>query len=123
MKSRDFPFCFVLASAILLGSTRGPSPDALPLDRPKQIRAEEFRSLMQTVSEGWNEADARKSADCFAAGAIYSEPPDKQLYAGRQARYDFFGGDKKPDPPMQMTGHHPALRKPSRSVSASIHSK
>jgi len=64
---------------------------------------------MHTVAEGWNEGNSRKSADCFAEDAVYSEPPDKQLYIGRKALYDFFGGDRKPEPPMQMTWHYLAF--------------
>ncbi len=53
----------------------------------------EFKKLMNTIAAGWNEGDARKSADCFSEGAIYIEPPDKQVYHGRDALYEFFGGD------------------------------
>ena len=37
------------------------------------------------------------------------EPPDRQVYFGRQAVYDFFGGPVKPEPPMQMRWHHLAF--------------
>ena len=69
----------------------------------------EFERLMQTVAEGWNEGNARKAADCFSENAIYIEPPEKQLYHGRAALYDFFGGDAGTDLPMRMTWHHLAL--------------
>jgi hypothetical protein len=61
---------------------------------------------MQTVADGWNEGNARKAADCFSENAIYTEPPDKQVYKGREALFEFFGGDAKPEPPMFMTWHH-----------------
>lgn len=66
----------------------------------------EFRLLMRNVADGWNRGDARKAALCFAEDAVYSEPPRKQLYRGRKALFEFFGGDQKPEPPMQMTWHH-----------------
>ena len=46
---------------------------------------------MQTIADGWNAGHARTAADCFSAEAIYVEPPDKQLYRGRAALYEFFG--------------------------------
>ena len=41
----------------------------------------DFEQLMQTLAEGWNEGNARKSADCFGEDAVYMEPPDG-LYHG-----------------------------------------
>jgi hypothetical protein len=74
-----------------------------------KLLAAEFRKLMSTVAEGWNEGNAKKAADCYTENAIYTEPPDKQVYVGRQALYEFFGGDKKPEPPMKMVWHHLAF--------------
>lgn len=72
----------------------------------QRLTISEFRGLMSTVAEGWNSGDARKSANCFAEDAIYTEPPDKQVYFGRESLFQFFGGDKKPDRPMRMEWHH-----------------
>jgi hypothetical protein len=69
----------------------------------------EFKRLMNTIAEGWNEGDARKSADCFSEEAVYIEPPDKQVHHGRAALYEFFGGDQGPGIPMYMTWHHLAF--------------
>jgi hypothetical protein len=69
----------------------------------------EFKKLMNTIAEGWNEGNARKSADCFSKEAVYIEPPDKQVHQGRAALYEFFGGDQGPDIPMHMTWHHLAF--------------
>ena len=71
--------------------------------------AADFALLMKTVAEGWNEGNAQKAANCFADDAVYLEPPDRQLYVGRQAIYDFFGGPRKPEPPMRMEWHHLAF--------------
>jgi ketosteroid isomerase-like protein len=66
----------------------------------------EFRALMQTVADGWNAGDARRAADCFTENAVYTEPPERQVYVGREALYDFFGGAAGPDLPMSMEWHH-----------------
>jgi hypothetical protein len=74
-----------------------------------KILTPDFERLMHTVAEGWNEGNARKAADCFSEDAVYVEPPEKQLYHGRAALYDFFGGDTGTDLPMKMTWHHLAF--------------
>lgn len=76
---------------------------------PMKITTQEFRKLLKTIAEGWNEGNPKKAADCFTDDAIYTEPPDKQVYIGRNALYEFFGGDKNPAPPMKMTWHHLAF--------------
>jgi ketosteroid isomerase-like protein len=73
------------------------------------ISTVEFNQLIQTISDGWNEGDARKAADCFSEDAIYVEPPDRQLYHGRVELYEFFGGDRGTNLPMKMTWHHLAF--------------
>lgn len=108
MKMRGFVFFCILVFEFVFSSGRRADSSALR-NEPLQIRTDQFKSLMQTVAEGWNEGDARKSADCFAESAVYTEPPDKQLYIGRKSLYEFFGGDKKPEPPMGMVWHHLAF--------------
>ena len=80
-------------------------------DSKRGTSEQDFILLMKTVADGWNEGNARKAADCFAEDAVYIEPPDRQLYVGRQAIYEFFGGPIKPDPPMHMYWHHLAFDK------------
>ncbi len=70
------------------------------------LSAAEFRALMNTVAQGWNEGDSMKSARCFAKNAVYMEPPDLQAYEGRDALYAFFGGEQQPPSPGRMTWHH-----------------
>lgn len=77
--------------------------------RNMKIATEEFTKLLTTIAEGWSEGNATKAAECYTEDAIYTEPPDKQVYIGRKALYEFFGGDKKPEPPMRMTWHHSAF--------------
>jgi hypothetical protein len=81
---------------------------------PAKTSTATFRSLMETIAAGWNEGNARKAADCFAEDALYLEPPDRQFFSGRPALYEFFGGGKKPEPPMKMTWHHLAFDEESR---------
>ena len=73
------------------------------------LNTTQFNQLMQTIADGWNEGDARKSVDCFSEDAVYTEPPDRQLYRGRAELYQFFGGDIGTDVPMNMTWHHLAF--------------
>jgi hypothetical protein len=74
-----------------------------------KITAAQFKELMQMVAAGWNEGNAKKAADWYSEDALYTEPPEKQVYVGRKALYEFFGGDRKPEPPMKMTWHHLAF--------------
>jgi hypothetical protein len=79
-----------------------------------KITAAQFKGLMQTVAAGWNEGNAKKAADWYTEDALYTEPPEKQVYVGRKALYEFFGGDRKPEPPMKMTWHHLAFDEASQ---------
>lgn len=72
----------------------------------REIKTVEFERLMQTVADGWNDGNARKAAECFTEDAIYTEPPDKQLYKGREALFKFFGGNEGRKSEMKMTWHH-----------------
>ena len=74
--------------------------------RHKPITRSEYIRLMQTVAAGLNENNGRKAADCFALDAIYSEPPNKQIYRGRDRIFEFFGGWKGRPKVMQMVWHH-----------------
>jgi len=61
---------------------------------------------MQTVAAGWNEGNSAKAAKCFTEDAVYMEPPDKQVYVGRAALFEFFGGARGPESPMHMQWHN-----------------
>lgn len=88
---------FILGLAVLL---------SIGAEQPQNITAPAFQKLMQTVAEGWSEGNARKAADCFTEDAVYTEPPDKQLYKGRKELFKFFGGDEGRKSQMKMTWHH-----------------
>jgi ketosteroid isomerase-like protein len=66
----------------------------------------EFEDLLEIIAAAWARGDARLAADCFAEDAVYSEPPDRQLYRGRAELFDFFGGNETSPPQMQMTWHN-----------------
>jgi hypothetical protein len=76
---------------------------------PVKINTQEFTKLLKRIAEAWNEGDPKKAADCYTEDAIYTEPPANQVYVGRKALYEFFGGDKKPAPRMKMGWHHLAF--------------
>ena len=104
--------CLLFIAIILFASSLWANANSSsPGDK---ITAAQFKNLMQTVAAGWNEGDAKKAADCYTEDATYTEPPDKQVYAGRKALYEFFGGDRKPEPPMKMTWHHLAFDEASQ---------
>lgn len=64
---------------------------------------------MEELATAWTEGDARRAAGCFAVDAVYSDPPDKQLFRGRDALYEFFGGDEGREGQMSMEWHHLAF--------------
>jgi hypothetical protein len=68
-----------------------------------------FRTLLDRLARAWNEGDARAAADCFTADAVYAEPPDRQLYRGREELYLFFGGDAGRPGAMSMVWHNVAF--------------
>jgi nuclear transport factor 2 (NTF2) superfamily protein len=66
----------------------------------------EFTQLLQRLADGWNNGDTKQAANCFTQDALYTEPPDKQFYSGREALYQFFGGDNGRAGQMNMVWHH-----------------
>ncbi|HET9908297.1 MAG TPA: nuclear transport factor 2 family protein [Anaerolineales bacterium] len=72
----------------------------------KNITREEFVELLQRLADGWNQGNAQQAAECFTQDAIYTEPPDKQYYNGREALYQFFGGPNGRAGEMNMAWHH-----------------
>jgi hypothetical protein len=72
----------------------------------KKLSQPKFEKLLKTVEEGWNEGNTRKAANCFTENAIYTEPPDKQKYIGRERLFQFFGGEAGRKSTMKMTWHN-----------------
>lgn len=59
----------------------------------RAITSEEFASVLDAVAQGWNSGDAAHAASCFTQDALYVEPPQKQVFEGRQALFSYFGGE------------------------------
>ena len=68
-----------------------------------QMDGKAFRRLLTTIADAWNEGDTATALTCFTDDARYTEPPDTQHYEGRDALFEFFGGDDPP--PMSMAWH------------------
>ncbi len=66
------------------------------------MKQEEFHKLMQTVADGWNTRDPKKSVECFTDDAIYMEPPNKQLIRGKDNLFTYFDSPK----PMNLFWHN-----------------
>ena len=102
--------CWIVASLCILFTGCASAPG---LSIEKDATAE-FRVVMDTLARAWNEGDARRAADCFTEDAVYTEPPDKQIYCGREALYRFFGGDAGRPGQMTMRWHHLAFDEESQ---------
>jgi hypothetical protein len=55
------------------------------------LSQDQFVELMQRVARAWSEQDAATAVSCFTADAVYMQPPDVQLYTGRQELTAYFG--------------------------------
>ena len=58
-----------------LASNQQGQPEVRAGKQAGRISSALFRTVMQTVAEGWNRGDARLAASCFAENAVYSGPP------------------------------------------------
>lgn len=66
------------------------------------MNTNDFKKLMQTVADGWNSYDPKKSVACFTSDVVYMEPPDKQLVIGKDNLFKYFDNPK----PMRLVWHH-----------------
>lgn len=73
---------------------------------PSGLSDRQFEALLERLAEAWNANDAALAASLFSVDAVYSEPPDRQLYVGREALYQFFGGEQGRSSWMRMDWHH-----------------
>jgi len=69
-----------------------------------KIKTRDFKILMQTVADAWNNKDPHKAVGCFSPDAVYMEPPDKQLVVGQKNLLEYFGGDNPKE--MRLTWHN-----------------
>ena len=72
----------------------------------RTINQQEFIALLQRLAGGWNQGNAQQASECFTEDALYTEPPDKQYYNGREALFLFFGGESGRAGEMNMVWHH-----------------
>ncbi len=54
------------------------------------MNVSEFRKLMITVAQAWNEADAVRATNCFTEDGIYMEPPDCHFFQGHDQLFVLF---------------------------------
>lgn len=79
--------------------------------KTSKIDNEEFLSIVQDISTGWNSGNAELASKYFAENAIYEEPPKKQFYKGKKDIFEFFGGKEGYEIPMKMKWHNLAFNK------------
>ena len=70
------------------------------------MKTAEFTKLLQTVAHAWNNGNALTASECFSNDAVYIEPPDKQLFIGKDQLYKYFGGDNDQSNHMKMIWHN-----------------
>jgi uncharacterized protein (TIGR02246 family) len=50
----------------------------------------EFAELMERLAQAWSTQDAELGLSCFTEDALYTEPPDIQLYVGHDQLRPYF---------------------------------
>lgn len=73
---------------------------------PEISETAQFIAVMNSLAQAWNDGNADRAVACFTEDAVYTEPPDKQIYRGRDALYRFFGGAAGRHGGMTMRWHH-----------------
>jgi hypothetical protein len=56
----------------------------------RALDGEEFRALLERLAAAWAATDADRAAACFTAEATYMEPPDRQMFRGRDELMAYF---------------------------------
>jgi hypothetical protein len=54
------------------------------------VTGAEFRELLDRLARAWSIQDTELGLSCFAADALYTEPPDIQLYRGQDQLRPYF---------------------------------
>jgi uncharacterized protein (TIGR02246 family) len=55
------------------------------------VTADEFRALVQRLADAWAALDGDAAAELFTQDAVYMQPPDEQLFVGRDQLRAYFG--------------------------------
>jgi hypothetical protein len=103
---RAFTFSVVVSAALTLAPGAVDQPSVCQgRARTKPLGPAEFQAVLDTVAAGWNSNRAELAASCFTEGAVYLEPPDRQVYRGRGALQDFFAASITPPRSDRMRWH------------------
>jgi hypothetical protein len=54
------------------------------------VTGEGFRELLERLAQAWSTQDTELGLSCFAEDAVYTEPPDIQLYVGHDQLRPYF---------------------------------
>lgn len=92
----------LLTAVLALAACSALSPQSTA---PRRLDASGFDALLTRLATGWNGGDSRAASECFTPNAIYVEPPRKQVYRGRDALFQFFGGSAGRPGQMSMRWH------------------
>jgi hypothetical protein len=104
--NRAFTVAVVASTALAFSSgIVDPGSVCAGVTRVKPLGPAAFQAVLDTVAAGWNSNRAELAASCFTEGAVYLEPPDRQLYRGRPALQEFFAASIAPARPDRMHWH------------------
>jgi hypothetical protein len=54
------------------------------------VTVETFRELMERLAHAWSTQDTELGLSCFTDDAVYTEPPDIQIYVGHDQLRPYF---------------------------------
>ncbi|ESA38722.1 hypothetical protein N836_30865 [Leptolyngbya sp. Heron Island J] len=72
----------------------------------QKISTVEFRQLADKISAGWSEGNAKKAASAFSEDVVFFETVDNLKFSGREAIYQYSGGDDSSSVDMNMSWHN-----------------
>jgi hypothetical protein len=55
-----------------------------------EVTVESFRELMERLARAWSTQDTELGLSCFTEDAVYTEPPDIQIYVGHDQLRPYF---------------------------------
>lgn len=82
--SRVGGLAILLLCVACIGSDRGAT-------RATGLTDSEFNGLLTRLARAWQDQHAQAAVDLFTADAIYMQPPDVQLFVGREQLRAYFG--------------------------------
>jgi hypothetical protein len=94
----------MLVTIAVLFSTSGCTFNRGPA--PGRLDHAGFQKLIGTLTDAWDSNNARLAAACFTEDAMFSSPPNPEIRKGRQALFEFFGGERGRQKPVSILWHH-----------------